>query len=503
MTATPPYPEPGEGPRAWAPAAQPPPWAPVAAVRPAPPTVAHQHQWAQYHALGWRPAGPPPRRGRAGWIAFALAVLVGVLLVPVAAARDRHPVSGAAGPSGQAAPPAGGQGGGQPPSHEFTTSDVHDLLDRYAGALTHRDRRTFLAQLDTGNKALATAQRRLFDNLRQLDLATVKFVVVDTSLPQPDLAHPGRYTAGWAEAWRQLQIRGIDPVPGAQYFRIRLSVATDHLVIAGVAPAAGAASNRQPSPWDASVLRVVRGRSVVVAGTADVAGRLGDVLQAAEAAIADAGPCWPASWQHTFTIFATGDRKAFSTWFRSKFTNTEFIGFEVGLPVVGDDGRVVSGREDDVPQVVIDVPGALRAPLGFRQLLEHEMTHAASGAERNADTETWTIEGYADFVAFHNGTLRQANRGGTAYRTYHSRGGLTVRLPANPDFYGRNAALNYDLAFLAFWYLRQKYGQAAVISFFAAANQQGNAASLLQQRFHVTTQQFVSDWAKWTFSQLR
>jgi hypothetical protein len=430
-------------------------------------------------------------------------VLAAVLLVPIAAASNRHPASTAtAGPSGHGASPAGGQGGGQA-AHEFTALDVHDLLDRYASALTNRDRRAFLAQLDTRNATLVAAQRRLFDNLRQLDLATLRFVPVDTSLPEPDPAHPGRYTQGWVEAWRQLQIRGIDPLPGAQYFRLRITAVADHLVINDVAPAANASSTRQPMPWDAAALRVVRGRHVVVAGTPEVAGRLGDVLRAAESAIADAGPCWPPSWQHTFTIFATGDRRAFSSWFRSKFTNTEFIGFEIGLPVVGEDGKVVPGKEDDIPQVVIDVPGALRAPLGFRQLLEHEMTHAASGAERNPDTETWAIEGYADFVAFHSGTLRAANRGGMAYRTYHSAGGLTVRLPADSGFYGRSAALNYDLAFLAFWYLRQKYGQAAVVSFFAAANRQGSAPSLLQQRFHVTAQQFVNDWSKWTFAQLR
>jgi hypothetical protein len=454
--------------------------------------------------MGWRPAGPPPRRrGRGGWIAIGLAVLAAVLLVPIAA-RSQHPVSNAAADAaGRDGPLAAGQGGGQAPSHEFTTADVHDLLDRYTGALVRRDSPAFLAQLDPANKTLLATQRRLYDNLRQLDLATLKFVMVDTTLPGPDPAHPGSYTTGWVEAWRQLAIRGIDPLPGAQYFRLRLKVAADHLVITDVAPAANSASNRQPTPWDAAALKVVRGTHVVVAGTADVAAKLPAVLQAAELAIRDAGPCWPATWRHTFTIFATGDRRAFSTWFRSKFTNTEFIGFEIGLPVVGDDGEVVAGQEDDVPQVVIDVPGALKAPLGFRQLLEHEMTHAASGAERNADTETWAIEGYADFVAFHNGTLRQANRGGMAYRTYHAAGGLTVKLPANPDFYGKTAALNYDLAFLAFWYLRSKYGQGAVVSFFAAANQQGNALGLLQQRFHVTPQQFVNDWAKWTFVQLK
>jgi hypothetical protein len=367
----------------------------------------------------------------------------------------------------------------------------------------HHDRRAFLAQLDTRNATLVAAQRRLFDNLRQLDLATLRFAVTDSSLPAPDPAHPGAYTQGWVVAWRQLQIRGIDPLPGAQYFRLRITAVAGHLVINDVAPAANPASSRQPMPWDTASLRVLHGRGVVVAGTRDVSARLGDVLHAAEAAIADAGPCWPASWQHTFTIFATGDRRAFSSWFRSRFTNTEFIGFEIGLPVVGDDGRLVPGKENAVPQVVIDVPGALRAPLGFRQLLEHEMTHAASGAERNADTETWAIEGYADYVAFHSGTLRQANRGGVAYRSYHAAGGLTVRLPANADFYGRNAALNYDLAFLAFWYLRERYGQGAVVGFFAAANRQGNAAGVLQQRFHLTSAQFVNQWSRWTFAQLR
>jgi hypothetical protein len=460
-------------------------------------------QWLHYRALGWRPAEPLPHRSRAWWLAPVLALLTAMLLVPVAASRAGHPTSAVSpAPPGQVGP-AGAQQGGQPPSHEFTTGDVRDLLDRYAAALSRHDQRALLAQLERGNGRLAAGQRRLFGNLRQLDLATLHFVIVDVTLPEPDPAHPGSYTAGWAEAWRQMQIRGIDPIASAQYFRLGLKVAADHLVISDIAPAASTASTRQPAPWDASALRVVRGHNVLVAGTPDVAGRLGGVLRSAEAAIADAGPCWPAHWQRTFTIFATGDRRLFSTWFRSRFTKNEFIGFEVGLPVVDGDGDVVAGQAEAVPEVVIDVPGALRAPLGFRQLLEHEMTHAASGAERNPDTETWAIEGYADFVAFHGGSLRQANRGGAAYRAFHSAHGLTVRLPGNADFYSRDAALNYDLAFLAFWYLQQRYGQAAVVRFFDDANQHGAAAGLLQRHFHLTTKQFVNQWASWTFSQLR
>ena len=458
-----------------------------------------------YHdAMGWRPAGRAPRRRRTGWLALLLAVLATLLLVPVAVAHSRHPTSRAiASDTGAGVPPAAGQGGGQQPAREFGTSDVNDLLDRYSGALRNRSWSAFAEQLNTRDKTLVAAQRRLFDNLRQLDLATLRYIVTDTEMPEPKLDHPGAYTAGWAQAWRQMQIRGIDPYPAAQFFRIQLAVIAGKLVITKVQPATTPASTRQPSPWDAATLKVVHSAHVVVAGTPDVAGRLGQVAAAAEQAIADAGPCWPATWQHTFTIFATGDRKSFATWFRSQFTNTEFIGFEIGLPVVDDAGEIIPGKEDDVPQVVIDVPGALKAPLGFRQLLEHEMTHAASGAERNAATETWAIEGYADFVAFHNGTLRQANRGGMAYRTYHSAGGLTVKLPANSDFYGKTAALNYDLAFLAMWYMREKYGQGAVVNWFAQANKQGNAAAVLQQRFRVTTQAFVADWAKWTFRQLQ
>jgi hypothetical protein len=455
--------------------------------------------------MGWRPAGPPPRRRRAGWLALLLALLSTLLLVPVAVAH-RHPTVSApavaSGPSAALPPAAGGQAG-QPSAYQYTTTDLNDLLDRYGGALRNRSWQGLTAQLDTRNKAFVAQQKVLFGNLRQLDLATLRFVVTDATLPAPDPVHPGSYTAGWAQAWRQLQIRGIDPYPSAEYFKVQLAVVSGRLLITGVAPAENVASTRQPMPWDVASLKVVRSTHVVVAGTADVTGRLRQVAQAAEQAIADAGPCWPASWQHTFTIFATGDRKAFSSWFRSQFTNTEFIGFEIGLPVVGDDGQVVPGREDDIPQVVIDVPGALKAPLGFRQLLEHEMTHAASGAERNASTETWAIEGYADYVAFHNGTLRQANRGGMAYRTYHAPGGLTVKLPRNSDFYGKAAALNYDLAFLAVWYMREKYGQAAVVRWFTAANKSGNAAATLQQQFHVSPQQFVSAWAAWTFKQLQ
>ncbi|HSV68419.1 MAG TPA: hypothetical protein VLJ59_21335 [Mycobacteriales bacterium] len=464
----------------------------------------YQHVWPpHYTAMGWRAPQPPPPNRRRGWmVVFALALLGLVGLVPLAASHQEPASTATRAPAGQGGAVAGGQGGVDP-STQFTTGDVADLLTRYADALRGYNRPAFLALLDQSNTKLVAAQRRLFNNLRQVDLQTFQYVPVDTSLPQLDPLHPGSYTEGWSQAWRLIQIRGIDPRPGGQYFQVRLKASQGRLLISDITPSLGPGANRQPMPWDVSTLRVIRGQNVVVAGTADVAAQLGDVMRDAEAAIADAGPCWPPDWQRTFTIFATGDRATFDAWFRSRFTSTEFIGFEVGLPVVGTDGQVVSGAEDDIPQVVVDVPGARRAPLGFRALLEHELTHAASGAQRNPETETWAVEGYADFVAFHNGTLRQANRGGMAYRTYHAPGGLTVRLPTNRDFYGKGAALNYDLAFYAVWYLRVRYGQAAVIAWFHDANSGGNAGGLLEERFHLTVQQFVRDWAKWTFTQLK
>jgi hypothetical protein len=428
-----------------------------------------------------------------------VALLALVVAVPVAV-RSHPPGTAAGGPDGL---PAGGAAGSAPGlSTGFTSADVADLLDRYAASLRGRNLPAFLAELDPRNARLVATQRRLFDNLGQLDLAAFSFIPVDSTLPSPDPTRPGSYTKGWAEVWRLIQIDGIDPKPGAQPFQIQLEVVNGKLTISDITPSSGPGQTRQPMPWDVSTLRVVRGRNVVVAATPDVVGTLPAVLRQVEAAVADAAPCWPPDWQHSFTIFATGDRRAFDTWFRSEFTSTEFIGFEVGLPVVGPDGSVLAGAQEGVPQVVIDVPGAQRAPLGFRQLLEHELTHAASGAQRNPSTETWAIEGYADFVAFHSVPLRLANRGGTAYRRYHLPGGLSVGLPPDAGFYGKNAALNYDLSFLALWYLRQRYGLAAVVGWFHAANADGHALTLLQQRFHLTPQRFVHDWARWTFAQL-
>ncbi|MBI1758977.1 MAG: hypothetical protein HYR62_07095 [Actinobacteria bacterium] len=445
----------------------------------------------------------PRRRGVLVTVLLAIVALA-TLAVPITAQGPGTLARIVGGPAGRWPGLAQADASGhRPGAREFTTGDVADLLDRYADGIRRRDLPAVLTAVDPTRAALVVAQRRLFANLRQVGLTTFAYLPVDVVPPRPDPGHPGRYTTGTARAWRLMQIRGVDPHPAAQNFQVGLGVRGDHLVIQGLAPVTGPTGNRQPSPWDANALQVLRSGHVLVAGTADVAGQLSAVAADAEAAIADAGPCWPAAWQHTFTIFATGDRRAFNTWFRSQFTNTEFIGFEVGLPVVDGSGEVVAGQEAGIPQVVIDLPRAQRAALGVRKLLEHELTHAASGTQRNASTETWAIEGYADFVAFHNGTLRQAERGGAAYQKYHSTGGLRVVLPANEDFYGKNAPVNYDLAFLLFWYLDQRYGQAAVTDFFQGANRGGDAAATLQERFHITLAQFLRDWSAWTFQQLR
>src|SRR5262249_38668296 len=145
---------------------------PVLPAMPAPSQGPVPQQWLHYRALGWRPAEPVPRKGRAWWIAPLLALLTAMLLVPVAASRAGHPISAPSpAPAGRAGP-AGAQQGGQPPSNEFTTGDVRDLLDRYAAALVRHNQGALLAQLDRGNGRLAAGQRRLFGNLRQLDLAT-------------------------------------------------------------------------------------------------------------------------------------------------------------------------------------------------------------------------------------------------------------------------------------------------------------------------------------------
>ncbi|GAA5154492.1 hypothetical protein GCM10023340_38130 [Nocardioides marinquilinus] len=114
-------------------------------------------------------------------------VLAVLLAVVLAGCGDDEPLDGPDEPSASASSPAStapasssepSSSGDEPFSaEEADFAAVERLLDRRAAAVLDGDRAAFLATVDRGNPALRREQRVLFENLRRLPVASLRYAV--------------------------------------------------------------------------------------------------------------------------------------------------------------------------------------------------------------------------------------------------------------------------------------------------------------------------------------
>jgi hypothetical protein len=268
-------------------------------------------------------------------------------------------------------------------------------LDDHAAALVRGDEKGWLAAVDPQQPELREQYRRTFANLRQLGVTAWSYnVTIEpvTAYGRPEIETP--VTVAYClhttpcPAYVRFEAESAQAASTLEQ-RLSLTRRDGAYVIAAAKPYDAA---RAPVlPWQAAALTFAQGKRVTVAAPASQAGRLREVVAAADraAAVADRYARLVGNPQRRYRVYLAGDAE-WQRWFGGA-PRRNAIGYARPVNLAGTE--VVLKIQDLRGDAVLKT---LRHELG------HVVTLSGSDQRYSAiyDVHEWLVEGVAEYVAF-------------------------------------------------------------------------------------------------------
>ncbi|MCI0685716.1 MAG: hypothetical protein L0Y54_00545, partial [Sporichthyaceae bacterium] len=448
------------------------------------------------------PTGRRRLRPRRWWTRLTVLVVALTLAGAGGWVLLRDQVTGTANTPAPTQPAAASPAARHPNLLATSRDSFEALLDRRGDAVTDRDQKAFLADLDPAASKLISKQKLLFKNLGKLPVSSFEYDSWSYQPPQPVVSGnlDGPFNPGSATIATQVQFTDADPRPTTARYAVKVELRSGKLVITDIS-SKGTTSPYSPTPWDAAELTVVRTEHMVVGVTPDVKDRAREVADAAERAYDTSRGLWPKRARNEFVIFATGKRSTFESWYGFGNRTPDFsVGRAISVPTCCETADEKLGDSTST-HIIIDL-GELPDEIDLEWTLAHELTHAVSQprADASYDVPTWAVEGYAEYVGI---SLLDA-RGYFAYwardvRAYVKDGKFKNKLPADDNFYGKNSDINYALSVRFFEYLVGEYGESTVKNFFFYLNamDRTDVDAAMRKYFKASDKKIVADWSSW------
>lgn len=328
------------------------------------------------------------------------------------------------------------------------------ILHRRERAVRHRDERAFLADVDPSDRALVAGQRRRFENLVRLPLATYRLDALPATWPAGFADDRFKRTAYIPYVEEALELRGFDDGPvvattGVTFAQVdgRWRIVSDDDV------ADREADGSRNLPWD--LTRIVVRRSPHALGIFDQrsvasADRLMAWTRKSVARVRDRVP---EKWPGTVVFYALSSPRLLRT-MGTRFLDRAALAFPVLDDVQRPTRRVAT-------RVVINPEYLPQDEPQGTYLLTHEITHVAL-AGTNGSTPAWVQEGLADFVATDGGDPGRWRP--TEATVLRARGGADS-MPGSTFFGDADPGYEYDLALGACVYLAQRFGERRLWAF--------------------------------------
>ena len=424
----------------------------------------------------YRHGRPPlPRIGRvrrplarAGLIAggVALAVAVGVGAAHLAAGPSDH-----ATPAPSSAPaPTAARGIPSTQQQSARTAGLDALLAARARAVFAHDLAAWTATVDPADPAFVAEQRALFATTQQLPLSRWSY---QDGGPGPALTAAARTRLGGTDAWIA---RVVLTYRLAGYDRADVTRESFHTVVerggrwflGGTSDAVAVGQPSQVDVWDLGPATVVRGGSSLVVGRlprATLAARAAEADQAVEAV----DRVWTAPWSRRVVLLVPASLSEMKTLSGNGGAGLD----QIAALTTGERVNGTTGTEAD--RVLLN-PAAFAAlsPLGRRVVLAHETTHVATRAITRTFPVSWLSEGFADYVGYLGTGITVQTAAADALAQVRA-GTVPAHLPTDADFDAASRAVSpaYAFSWLACRLIAQRYGQAALFRFYAAAASSG------------------------------
>lgn len=423
------------------------------------------------------PFGSAPRPARPGWRASVVAVVV--LAAVVAGALLWH---GATEQSPGTAPvtasqPGAGVGDEERDARAAALTAALDL------AWDERSRARFLAAAGETEQSQRWAGE-VYRNLRLLHVRDVtwRYVAARTAGTAVTSGQRAEFTGDVEVAWTPGRRFGYPPRrTSAVTVPVRFSADGEGLAILGTAPGASA-----PVPiWLAGPLHVVTVPGAVCVAVGHKGTRT--VPEMARRAVRQIRDVIAATAPAAVVVIPASSALAG----RLLGSSTADIA-QIAAVTTTADG---SSRPGAPVQVVLNPPvfDAL-GPRGAQVVLTHEVTHALTGATTSA-MPLWVAEGFADFVALHDGRVPLEVAAGQILKQVR-RQGPPAGLPSSAGFSASTPRLGttYEAAWLVFRLLASRYGDPATVSFYERVRDGEPLGRTLRATFGTDVQQLTRAW---------
>ncbi|MFD0784619.1 hypothetical protein ACFQZ8_11950 [Micromonospora azadirachtae] len=401
--------------------------------------------------------------------------------------------------------------------------ELRDLLKEHNEALAGKDLAAFLAPFDTTDKNLVASQTRLFKNLGKLPLSVSHYETLDQQGRTSDSL--GRAVTFDLDVQFVHQFDGFDLAPVVEWYRwsIRRESKGAPLKITAVtgAPLGGSSDSKTyyyPGPWDTwSDIHVERTEHVLMMAEpkhATEAKRYAPIAEAAAARNLDAWADGGATGDvpKGFVISLARGKKQLGELYQIAVEKPTEAGFSMPIPSVDprQSGYTIGGS-----RVVVDLSSSFFRSgntQGPREIFRHELAHSlvsslekpgeGIAASLRSGLETWTVEGFAEYLAHRGERLTESSRTGRAREFV--RGGWDGKLPENFDWAipTSRESFHYWLGHAAMTYLAEKYGEQRLFEFVVASYRGAKPDDACRKVLGVSFSQFEAGWAGYVRSQV-
>jgi hypothetical protein len=384
-------------------------------------------------------------------------------------------------------------------------ADIRALLRRRSAAIVDHDRAAFLATVDPAETGFYRSQGEMFDNLAPVRFASWSYSIGAGGIL--DLAELNHYGAPvWAPASFALHYRiaGFDKTATDELQYPTFVRRSGRWYLASLSDLSGRGDVSATDLWDYAPVNVVRRRSVLVLGSSTVIGAMTELADQVQTSIPRVTAVWGPHWaQRVVIIFPSSQREM--ALLTGDTGDLNQIAAVTSAEVSGAPGRPRPKGD----RVTINPRTWSQVGPGFAVVvLTHELTHVASESDTGSQTPRWLIEGFADYVGFHDTHLEASSIAAELARAVHA-GQLPKQLPSNADFDGSSPVLSqaYQMGWLACRYIARTYGQPTLVRFYRAVgtSRHGTTRAVgdaLHRLLGLTLSQFTARWRHYVHVQL-
>lgn len=321
---------------------------------------------------------------------------------------------------------------------------ITTVLDARAEALRAGDLDGFLRTVAGADARLLADQRQYFDNVSQLPVSELSYRLDRASLE----GGGDRYAATVATS---LQLEAYDAEPVVRPSRFSFARSGDRWLVTAHRDAAwDRRHDVDLQPWESGAITVESGRGVL--GIFDVGSRARapEIVDAVEQGITEVSAAVPHHWGRRVVVYALSNTEMLAGIDNLPGKDPERLD-AVAFPVLARRGssEIASTRFLLHPRMLASDPSQLA------RLVRHELTHVALGA-RDDRVPVWFSEGLAEWVSVQPITASLRVVSGAALAAAQAG---DLRLPADDEFNGPDAAVNYGVSWWACQTIVDMYGE--------------------------------------------